>query len=372
MKLITALTLPTACIALWAFTSSYKTDSISITNTIQNTAIESTSSSDSITLSFVFVGCNRTKGSTDYPDKSKPGSTANLYALQRIFKESAVKKPDIFFFLGDMVKGLSDTKDLEGTLKKWKSICKDPKQNPLITNTEFIPLPGNHEMLTKKNKAGHEKILDKATTTWFNVLGDMLPVNRIQCPSNTDPGKDNRLTYTIVRNRVGFVVMNTDTHKEGSDSPGYISHNFINQQVDSLSKLSTIDHVFVLGHRPYYRDNKPNINDFTEGAKIWDNLEENKVTAMLSAHVHDWEYCQPKKGTYQIIAGNGGTGASDDNNNNNNTYPTVNFGYTTINIYASGRVELLAHAWDAKHPYSQPVEANKTKETQRFNLTWGK
>ena len=70
---------------------------------------------DKVRLSFAFVGCNRVgRHSTGNP-AATDASTANLSALKRIYQEvtNLERKPDLFFFLGDMVEGETDVTNVK-------------------------------------------------------------------------------------------------------------------------------------------------------------------------------------------------------------------------------------------------------------------
>ncbi len=72
-------------------------------------------------FSFSFVGCNR----IDRHDQSSSNpSTANMYALERIYEDmdSLSQKPELFFFLGDLVLAESDTTNLDSQLNAWEKL----------------------------------------------------------------------------------------------------------------------------------------------------------------------------------------------------------------------------------------------------------
>ncbi len=66
---------------------------------------------------------------------------------------------------------------------------------------------------------------------------------------------------------------------------------------------------------------------------------------MLSAHVHDYQRMQPGgDSTYQVIAGNGGSKGQ-----------AAFFGYSTINVYSSGKVQLVSKGFTKGNPYYSPT-----------------
>jgi len=163
--------------------------------------------------------------------------------------------------------------------------------------------------------------------------------------------------------------MNTDTYNSPTKenpkgSEGVIPTQWIVQQVEQFRKDPIIDHIFVLGHKPYYIDGKPETGHkgLPEGPVLWPQLQKNNVIALLSAHVHDYDRMQPDgKGTYQIIAGNGGSDGS-----------ASFFGYSTIHILSNGEVQYVARGLDKGNPYYRVVSSNKMKVKDSTILTWTK
>jgi len=333
---------------------------------------------DIVVFSFAFLGCNRVEKGDVYD--SIP-STANKYVLERIFDEVSAQsiKPEIFFFLGDMVLAATTKAKLNSQLKAWKTLY----ENDSISRSgiEMIAVPGNHELLYNKmvkvkkkgkKKKKHEKIqipLAGSTDIWLKHMKPYMPADRDTVASSTK--MDNRLTFAFVRENIGFVVMNTDSynapskkHKYGKE--GMIPTSWVIDKVKEFKADNSIEHIFVLGHRPYYINNKTETghSGLPAGPKLWPALEEARVVAMLSAHKHDYQRWQPINkelggGTYQIIAGNGGSeGAAPF------------FGYSTISIMASGNVKLTSVGFCKGDPYTEPVPQNPTKLRDSVELTW--
>ena len=331
---------------------------------------------DSVVYSFSFLGCNRIDRS-DTQDTVP--STANKYVLQRIFNEvnALSRKPEILFFLGDMVVAESTTKKLNTQLKAWLALYESDSLSK--SGIEMIAVPGNHEMLyhkkvkvkKKKKKKEKEFPLAGSTDIWLKYMKPYMPTDR-----DTVAGSDkldNRLTFSFVRKNIGFVVMNTDsynppTKKNKYGKEGMIPTSWVIDKVNEFKANKSIEHIFVLGHKPYYVNNKTETGNggLPAGPILWPALEEARVVAMLSAHKHDYQRWQPinKKlggGTYQIIAGNGGS---------NGDAPF--FGYSTISIMASGNVKLSSVGFCKGDPYYEPVPDNPTTLRDEVLLTWAK
>ncbi len=332
---------------------------------------------DSLIYSFVFLGCNRVDRHQEYDTTATNASTANLYVMKRIWNEVASldNKPDLFFFLGDMVLGESTTKKLDSQLKAWVDLYKDTSFSSISSSgIETVAVPGNHEMLYYHDygvKNHDEWPLAGATDLWMNHMGQFMPKDRDVVTGNDSI--NNQMTFAFTRKNIGFVLMNTDTYNTPtSKNPygleGQIPTNWIINKVEEYKNNPSIDHVFVLGHKPYYVfDNgkatpKTGHKGLPEGPVLWPKLRDNNVIAMLSAHKHDYQRMQPNGDkTYQVIAGNAGSPGE-----------AVFFGYTKIDIMSSGEIQLTSMGFDKGNPYYMAVPKNPTTIRDQTILTWTK
>jgi hypothetical protein len=318
---------------------------------------------DPVVYSFAFMGCNR----VDRGDSSN-ASTANVLALQSIFNDITVlkNKPSVFFLLGDIVLGESDTKDLNSQLQAWLAQYKDTKFSSISTSgIEVVAVPGNHEMLD-----GSEKPLYGSADVWLKYMSPFMPSDRKQIANTAS--LDNRMTFSFVRNNTAFIVMNTDSYNPPTKQnpqglEGIVPTDSILNWVNDFKANKAIEHIFVLGHKPYYVSGKSctGHKGLPEGPVLWPAFNNAGVVAMLSAHEHDYQRWQlpADTGTYQIIAGNGGSQGE-----------ATFFGYTIINILKSGKVQLVSRGFTKqKHgkyyrlPY--PVDFSTRDSTI---LTWSK
>ncbi len=337
---------------------------------------------DSVIFSFTFVGCNRVNRKDTIP--SIP-STANKYVLQRILKEvnELEHQPELFFFLGDLVLGESNNKDLDKQLNAWINIYENDSISK--SSIELVAVPGNHEMLfakkvLKKKKRNKKKPKKKdytwkefpllgSTDTWLNHMKDYMPKDRITAPSSDT--LDNRMTFSFTRHNVGFVVMNTDsynspTKKHPYGVEGMVPTQWIIDKVNEFQEDATIDHIFVLGHKPYYVAGKGETghDGLPAGPLLWPALQKARVNSMLSAHKHDYQRWQPINdslggGTYQVVAGNGGSEGK-----------APFFGFSTISIMKSGKVNLNSVGFCIGDPYTEAVPHHPTKPRDGVTLTW--
>ena len=305
------------------------------------------------------MGCNR----VDWDDvvDSIP-STANKGVLERILKEMMLeeRQPELFFFLGDLVLAETDTNKLNTQLGAWVQLFEENSFSQ--SGVEMVAVPGNHEMLYGRKilqPDGKEKYeefpLEYATEVWLSHVGEYMPDDRDKVT-----GKDsliNSMTFSFTRKNIGFIVMNTDTYNPPTDSnkyglEGMIPLDWILNKISEYQQEKSVEHIFVLGHKPYYVDGNPETghHGLPEGPTLWPAMEEANVTAMLSAHVHDYQRMQPgDKGTYQVIAGNGGSKGA-----------ATFFGYTTVNVMSSGQVKLVAKGFDVGNPYNIVSEGPTT------------
>ncbi|CAM1358985.1 metallophosphoesterase family protein [Tenacibaculum xiamenense] len=328
-------------------------------------------SKDSVLFSFVFLGCNRVDRHQQGDSTATNASTANLSAMKRIWTEISAleRKPDLFFFLGDMVLGETDTTNLENQLVAWKKLYCDVDFSPIsLSKIEMVAVPGNHEMLYwhDYNVPHHDEWpLKGATEIWMNEMEEFMPEDREVVTGNDSI--NNQMTFSFVRQNIGFILMNTDTYNEPTkENPygleGQIPTQWIVNKVKEYKDNPSIDHVFVLGHKPYYVSGKPKTGHkgLPEGPILWPKLEENHVVAMLSAHLHDYQRMQPGgKGTYQIIAGNAGSPGE-----------AKFFGYSKIDILNNGEVKLTSMGYNIGNPYYKAVPENPSTLRDSTTLTW--
>jgi len=328
---------------------------------------------DSVLFSFTFLGCNRVDRKQVNDPSATDASTANLSAMKRIWTEISglERTPDLFFFLGDLVLAETNTDSLTNQLSAWKNLYYNTEFSPISkSKIEMVAIPGNHEMLywhDYKVPNHDEWPLKGATKIWMDHMGEYMPKDR-----DYVQGKDsinNQMTFSFTRKNIGFVLMNTDTYNAPTtENPygleGQIPTQWIVDKVAQYRKDPTIDHVFVLGHKPYYVSGIPETGHagFPEGPVLWPKLVANKVAAMLSSHLHDYQRMQPgNEGTYQIIAGNSGSPGS-----------ATFFGYSKIDIMSSGEIKLTSMGYDKGDPYYKAMPNSPSTVRDQTKLTWTK
>lgn len=362
-----------ACNSKKPETEASKTEESEVATPAPPKELKKTEPENELLFSFAFVGCNRVQRGDQDNTEATNASSANVAVLKRIFSDvlSEEQKPELFFFLGDLVYAESTTELLNSQLEAWVKQYQDPAFTEMSTSgIELVAIPGNHEMLSwaDHNVPGHDEWpLKGATELWMKYMADYMPADRDKI---TGPTADvNQMTFAFTRHNVGFVCMNTDTYNPPTtENPwgleGQIPTDWIVDKVNEYKANPDIDHVFVLGHKPYYVNvggtptPETGHTGLPEGPVLWPKLQEADVVAMLSAHVHDYQRMQPGgESTYQVVAGNGGSEGS-----------ATFFGYTTINIMTDGTVQLVSKGFDKGDPYYTIPEGAETTVRDETDL----
>jgi len=324
-------------------------------------------------FNFAFVGCNRVEYGDRDNSAATDASTANLSALKRIFKEISTmeNKPEILFFLGDLVLAESTTGALDSQLVSWVNLYQDSTFSKIQqSGIELVAVPGNHEMLYYKDYGipkHDEWPLKGASKVWMKHMAPYMPKDRDRVTGSDSVV--NQMTFSFVRHNVGFVVMNTDTYNAPTEKDPYgvegiIPTDWIVAKVQEYQQDPNIDHIFVLGHKPYYVSGKPETghDGLPEGPVLWPKLNEAHVVAMLSAHVHDYQRVQPEdQGTYQVVAGNGGSKGT-----------ATFFGYSVVHITKGQEPLLISRGYDIGDPYYAAVPQNPFTTRDSTLLSWTK
>lgn len=322
-------------------------------NNVKNNANNINVATDSVVFSFAFNGCNRVGWEVSSSDNP---SMANHVALDSIFSDMQRQnpKPDLFFNLGDIVRAEQpDLQILDDQLSAW---VKLPAVTNFVANSgiKMITVPGNHELL-KSGKNKPEYPLAGSTAVWSKYMSPFTPATRTIAPDSL--GWQNQLTYSFTKHNIAFIVMNTDTYNppvapatEGEE--GQIPLTWIEGQLKQFKKDSTIDHIFVLGHRSYYIYGTPTTDHggLPDGKALWDAMDAANAVAWLGAHTHDYNrYQDTAGGVTQIIAGNAGSPGD-----------SAFFGYSQITVYSSGKIALESRGYCVeetiyKNPASHPM-----------------
>ncbi len=368
---------------------------------------------DSVTLSFAFVGCNRVGWSPKgHPKIPLPPSTANVGQLLQTFEDikALPRAPEYLFFTGDLVRN-----EVSGaTLKDQLALWQDLWDNGALANTQttLVPITGNHEVLksVQFSHKGYYEVPDSSANpawlAWLNAHQHPPQTGNGPTPA-TDPGDllrgdNSQLTYsfdatTSDGKQVHFVVLDTDTESsfsttdslcyqapyqdvsfqnqriEGTrsqDVPGWVPLNWVLQD---LANNSQKDLLFAFGHKPIVwpgtADPASTVSDgrdtiFNCGQKMLAKElftafnTTNNFVAYLGAHKHLWDKAQIQGSLWQVIAGDGGSELEQGDA----------FGFTLVEIHQSGKVTATPFTRPVPDPYYNPTGVGPATPSSAFTL----
>ncbi len=334
---------------------------------LANKLVNTAAVKDSIVYSFAFVGCNRVGRHNKYKVAAADSSSANLSALKRIYNDvcKLTRKPDAFFFLGDLVVGETNNTELNTQLEGWKKVYHNTSLSPISTSgIEMVAIPGNHEMLYYDQTSNSELPLKGSTKVWMDNMKDFIPKDSKQAP-----GTDNQMTFSFKRKNVGFIFMNTDTYNTNEEE-SQLPVDWVERELDTLQADTTIKHIFVLGHKPYYLGQTPQTGHAgiaDSATSLWGKMEGVEALAMLSAHAHTYVPSQINGKVHQIVAGNGGSPLDS-----HGTSCPQTFGYCIVNVKIDGSVEMIAKGYQPGMPCYEPVPNNPFVVNPPIELNWTK
>jgi hypothetical protein len=326
---------------------------------------------DPLTMSFVTIGCNRlSKG--DWDGGTNP-SSANLAQLQQDFTDidGMTDDPSYFFFTGDLVLGLvPQLPTLSGQLAAWTDVYAAA---PIASKLQLVPLPGNHELLTKSSlpdggsieaqNNGPDASADAVWTAWlaaskFDSKAGNGPTG---APPNADELADDqsKISYSFDDHGNHYVVLNTDTWSTADagagDAPlGWVPMAWLTADLQAAQANVGTSNIFVFGHKPIVSpagatDSQDVINSvFTEPLEaLLDGTA--KVRGYFCAHYHAWDArtLPGSRGVYQIIAGNGGSTLDATWNP-----PVTYFGFSEVRVHQSGKVGVVSYQRPVPNPYN--------------------
>jgi hypothetical protein len=304
-------------------------------------AMNKNSFSEKADYTFVVAGDDRVLPTDVSPDTP---STANLYHLQRMYKEIAQLKPlpKYLFFNGDLVMGYCDTILLAKELKAWIKIFKE---SPLgATNIKLVVIAGNHEVdgAGKVSNAANER-------TFVREMKEYIRGNNGPTMGGADnfSSDQHELTYSFDFGGDHFVVFNTDPAKPGDRVPLHWMEKDIKTAHENGAR-----HIFLFGHDPakpphYMIGNVAYHDEY--GARrdsMWNMMGKYGCTVYFGSHFHTWDSISGKP--WEIICGNGGAHLDKD-------WKQSYYGYTLINAYSKVDVTSIGHNIDnAKYRAATP------------------
>lgn len=320
---------------------------------IQSPPLVPSESVDPVVSSFVYFGCNRLGSSEVTP--ANP-STANLGQLQQDFTDvlALPHHPAWLFFVGDLVLNEQPgSATLQSQLSAWVSMYQ---AGPLAaSDLQLVPITGNHELLVQTGTTEQTELPNPATLpVWVATMAPYIRGNN--GPTTAAPNLDSltydqsQLSYTFQDGPVAFMMLNTDTFIDTTTNSD-IPLNWITDQLQVLQNDPTVEHIFVLGHRPISSPDPDNLGIRPEEASQFQSLLEStpKVRAYLCAHAHLWQFSQ--LGTLpQVISGNAGSPLEKKFSKSSQ----ANYGFTQVHIHKSGAIHIEAYGRPVPDPYGAP------------------
>ncbi len=406
------------------------TDSPPETETPPETAAAATS--DPVTLSFAFVGCNRV-GWSAAEGHPLPASTANEPQLLQTFKDVEALAPDYLFLVGDIVRNETDGKTLTSQLELWQSLWEG--STLAGTGTTLVPLTGNHEVLKSvewwSEKDGGDgcdsdfyEVPDASSNSawleWLNKPGHTHPPQPDTAISPNGPtpstdagdlllGDNSQLTYSFDAStsdgkKVHFVVIDTDTdssfsttdaacyqppHQDtaacdgnpaaagtmGQHVPGWIPLDWLRQD---LAAAGDSDLVFALGHKPLFFPATAGLDTTSVGRGSIFNCGEKMLARDLFTAFQGTDSFVAYLTSHQHLY----DAAQIPDGSNRSVWQIVAgdggspliegaapaFGFTLVEIHQSGRVTATPYARPMPDPYYGASGVEPAKPGKSFDL----
>lgn len=326
---------------------------------------------DALVLSFAWIGGCRV-AEADVDPAHNP-STANVPELERTLADLAAltPMPRYLFFPGDLIAGMtSDGAELQAQLDAWTALYRGHPSG-IAGHLTLVPLMGNHEALINgphksevPNPVAGDVWLRWLARSGFDARGGNGPTNASPNPDALQDDERN-LSYSFDEGRVHFVVLDTDSWTTtpdpatGSTQIGWVPIHWLTADLAAAEANPAVQNIFVLGHKPLTRPSGQTsadqvINPAMNSAMI-DLLDAHpKVKGYLTSHDHLWDARQlpGRRGVWQIISGNGGSPLDPAW-----AVEAPYFGFTVVNVYASGRVDVVPYGRPAPKKYDDPVTA---------------
>jgi hypothetical protein len=334
-------------------------------------------SNDPVVSSFVFFGGCRL-AVADLDPVHNP-SSANLPELQQTLADLAAlpDPPQFWFFVGDLINGFGPSTTLTAQLDGWAQVYS---ASAASTKLELVPIVGNHEVLSKHTAFGMDIELSNpvANAAWLAwVKAKRFATRAGNGPTNAPPNIDalqddeSSLTYSFDNGGSHYVVLNTDSWtttpdpSTGSTQIGWIALHWLETDLAAAEANPAIKGIYLFGHKPLVSpsgstDSAHAINPALAPtmAQLIDKTP--KVRGYFTSHVHEWWPSQlPGRGTYQIIAGNGGSPMEPAW-----TEPSPYFGFTLVRTYASGKVGVISYRRPAPAKYDAPTTTPAVPATE--------
>jgi hypothetical protein len=316
-----------------------------------------------VTTTFTFFGCNRIEGDDYKATLTQNPSSANLPQLRLNLQDIATLNPNYAFFGGDNILGYADDQGetLTSQTIAWINLLKF---GPRGSNTQFVAIPGNHELLRKHN--GNKVPAPLADPIWSKLVTDagFIPPNAVP-PTEEEAKADkfttnqDKLNFSFDNENTHFVVLNTDTHVDNIDPKTNLNKiaklavTWIKNDLARAEANPKITAIIVMGHRnlcePANSHGDSPIDAESGNSLIASIAKSPKVRAYLCAHVHSYDLTEiPGTHVPQIVLGNGGSKLEDDWKPAEGR--TFGFGY--FKVFSDGQLSFTPYFRPAPEPYN--------------------
>jgi hypothetical protein len=313
--------------------------------------------------SFVVAGDDRVNAKDTVGDPS----TANVYHLNRLFKEVAElnPRPEFLFINGDLVMGYTggDTMRLAHELEEWIKLYKN---SPLAsTGVKLVTIAGNHETEEKINDSTKLSVAANERT-FVRIMKDYIRGSNGPKATGKVPGTDSlmsdqsRLYYSFDYSGDHFVILNTDP--VGRDSR--VAWRWLSEDLKK-ARANNARHIFLFGHKPAYSthyESESALETYKAARdSFWSCLNRYNCDIYFTSHVHLWDSVHPKGSkTWQIVCGNAGAKLSKD-------WTPSYYGYTLMDV--SSDIKVTAMGRDiVSSTYTKPTPEAKTTLRAQFSI----
>ncbi|HEY5975472.1 MAG TPA: metallophosphoesterase [Geobacteraceae bacterium] len=344
-----------------------------------NGPLRATQTTDRPILRFAVMGDSRHDAAAPAITPQDQRWLQNSKVLARLVDEVRAARPELLFFLGDMIYGYTtDRPTLERQYAYWRGMLA----GLLEGGTYLVPVPGNHELQEKGTTAdGRQYKLARPRNeqAWRDNMGDLIVDTRrwqellgspiAWDPANSPPlgGPDSivtdqrQLSFSFDLRDMHFTVINTDAVGNDAKAPvAWLADDLARAKSRGASRF------FIFGHRPAYSHKYlPNVENVgldtfpANQQAFWDLVEGYRAT-YFCGHQHLFHASQPRAGqggrSWQVIAGSGGS-PFDIQPAQVRSPTDRTYAWVLVTVLADGRVRLEVFGFDEKFGPSKLLQS---------------
>jgi hypothetical protein len=165
---------------------------------------------------------------------------------------------------------------------------------------------------------------------------------------------ESKMSYTMDRDGVRFIILNTDTRTTATDPTtgtalGWIPAVWAARQLEKAEKDKSVKAVFMIGHRNLV-DPSNGVGDAPIDKRAVDTIVaglkgKKKFRAYICAHVHAWNVRTiPGTAATQIVSGDGGSKLEK--------WAKPEFGWLEVRVERDGSASYIHHHRPVPSPYN--------------------